>query len=266
MGEPTTAVDKMVSYQSIWRVFSPYEPALRLRGSGKGAGSDVAPQRRQPDQRDYDRRLGDPNVDYWRKRAGWADGDETTDSYNQPSNRRHHDRRLEDANVEYWRQRAGWADDDKTMTSYNEGVYNSYYNSKAMFQYLSYCVLVLTNTLYPQWAMMTPAITAWSPGGTTVVPPPNRAKTLSTTLGGSSALPPPSSFSSCSSSAALPPLPRRHASGPPPSNLATRHGPSVTSTGSGVHAPAPEPRAGGADQRAVRGPSRATRRRTGSIA
>jgi len=36
-------------------------------------------------------------------------------------------RRLEDANVDYWRKRAGWADDDETMKSYNQGVYNTYY-------------------------------------------------------------------------------------------------------------------------------------------
>ena len=34
-------------------------------------------------------------------------------------------RRLED--VDYWRKRAGWADDDETMKSYNQGVYNTYY-------------------------------------------------------------------------------------------------------------------------------------------
>lgn len=36
-------------------------------------------------------------------------------------------RRLEDANVDYWRKRAGWADDDETMKNYNQGVYNTYY-------------------------------------------------------------------------------------------------------------------------------------------
>ncbi|KAL7527925.1 hypothetical protein ACHAWF_005730, partial [Thalassiosira exigua] len=36
-----------------------------------------------------------------------------------------HRRRLED--VDYWRKRAGWADDDESMKSYNQGVYNSYY-------------------------------------------------------------------------------------------------------------------------------------------
>jgi len=36
-------------------------------------------------------------------------------------------RRLEDANVDYWRKRAGWADDDESMKSYNQGVYNTYY-------------------------------------------------------------------------------------------------------------------------------------------
>lgn len=34
-------------------------------------------------------------------------------------------RKLED--VDYWRKRAGWADDDATMKSYNQGVYNTYY-------------------------------------------------------------------------------------------------------------------------------------------
>mmetsp|Transcript_23978 Transcript_23978/g.50534 ORF Transcript_23978/g.50534 Transcript_23978/m.50534 type:complete len:254 (-) Transcript_23978:460-1221(-) len=37
----------------------------------------------------------------------------------------HRARRLED--VDYWRKRAGWADDDETMKSYNQGVYNTYY-------------------------------------------------------------------------------------------------------------------------------------------
>ena len=39
---------------------------------------------------------------------------------------RHH-RRL-DEDVDYWRKRAGWADDDETMKNYNQGVYNTYYN------------------------------------------------------------------------------------------------------------------------------------------
>ena len=32
-------------------------------------------------------------------------------------------RRLEDEDVNYWRKRAGWADDDETMKQYNEGIH-----------------------------------------------------------------------------------------------------------------------------------------------
>lgn len=39
--------------------------------------------------------------------------------------RKSYNRNLED--VDYWRKRAGWADDDETMKSYNQGVYNTYY-------------------------------------------------------------------------------------------------------------------------------------------
>ncbi|KAL7485469.1 hypothetical protein ACHAW6_011076 [Cyclotella cf. meneghiniana] len=39
--------------------------------------------------------------------------------------RKSYSRNLED--VDYWRKRAGWADDDETMKSYNQGVYNTYY-------------------------------------------------------------------------------------------------------------------------------------------
>ena len=42
------------------------------------------------------------------------------------NNDRHH-RRL-DEDVDYWRKRAGWADDDETMKKYNQGVYNTYYS------------------------------------------------------------------------------------------------------------------------------------------
>lgn len=35
-------------------------------------------------------------------------------------------RKLED--VEYWRKRSGWYDDDESMREYNSGVYNSYYS------------------------------------------------------------------------------------------------------------------------------------------
>lgn len=35
-------------------------------------------------------------------------------------------RLLED--VDYWRKRAGWYDDDESMKDYNSGVYNSYYS------------------------------------------------------------------------------------------------------------------------------------------
>lgn len=30
--------------------------------------------------------------------------------------------------VEYWRKRAGWYDDDESMSEYNNGIYNSYYS------------------------------------------------------------------------------------------------------------------------------------------
>lgn len=39
--------------------------------------------------------------------------------------RHQHHRRTED--VDYWRKRAGWFDDDETMKDYNDGVYDTYY-------------------------------------------------------------------------------------------------------------------------------------------